>query len=518
MIEVKKTLLGGMNADDTPQLIGDDEYLQLQNGRVAISEDGRNLRVENLYGTTLLNSGLLPDGTNQCIGTAVDTARRRLIYFNWNSNGNHGVYAYDLEARTNYILLLNDNMVMPDSERVSSIVTLYGGGGISGTSADVNYFGTIIEGDELSISVGKDTGSGIIDPFSVSITVTYYETFSSALQRLATAFNTNAIAISYGLNAIVGSTTSSDNAILINFNGALWICESFETLADYTNKSLNFSRDYRIDRNAKVIENLLYWTDNYNPPRKINIEAGIKTNQPTYDTDILPYSLPIDYKWIQWIKRPPIYPLTWEKLTKPNGYNSVSTGFPSGTVNGLYSLVVSSSDAAILDLTIGDDIELSDTVSNNKIFTIGNILSVGATVIYQVVQEVTPESTNNATYKIIDIPSTNNGIVNELFYFGYYYDYYDNELSAVSMLSKVCEYNDFTDSNIRIFYYHSASTFNAINIKVPLSEKIDIGIKNIVFFVKYGQNGVSNKIKILSRDNYNDNIICLLYTSDAADE
>jgi len=38
---------------------------------------------------------------------------------------------------------------------------------------------------------------------------------------------------------------------------------------------LNFSKDYPI--HGRVINGVAYWTDNYNPPRKINIDAAIKT-------------------------------------------------------------------------------------------------------------------------------------------------------------------------------------------------------------------------------------------------
>jgi hypothetical protein len=192
IIEIKKTLLGGQNSDDTPQLIEDDGYLQLQNGRIAISENGRDLRVENVYGTTLLNSGVLPSGNNQCIGTAVDTARHRLIYFNSNSNGDDGIYAYDVNLNINYIVLLSSNIDVP----------------------------------------------------------------------------------------------------------------------------LNFSKNFRIDRNAKIVGDLLYWCDGtQNQPRKVNIEAGIKTNQPSYVTEVEPYDTPIDYKWLQWVKTPPIYPIFTTKGT-----------------------------------------------------------------------------------------------------------------------------------------------------------------------------------------------------------
>ncbi len=55
---------------------------------------------------------------------------------------------------------------------------------------------------------------------------------------------------------------------------------------------LNFNKDYRIDRNCKVINGVLYWSDNYNEPKKINIDKGIKTNQAGYSTNETAYEIP----------------------------------------------------------------------------------------------------------------------------------------------------------------------------------------------------------------------------------
>lgn len=77
---------------------------------------------------------------------------------------------------------------------------------------------------------------------------------------------------------------------------------------------LGFSKSYRINRNMRVIGDLLYWTDNLNRQRKINIERGIRTNHASYDTDYEPYSYPMTQDVISLLKRPPLYPVLIEKL------------------------------------------------------------------------------------------------------------------------------------------------------------------------------------------------------------
>jgi len=200
MINQKRIFDGGMNADDSLRLLSDREYIQLMNGRVGKSRTGKDYRVENVPGTLQLVSGLLPTGTNMTIGSAVDESRNRLIYFNYNSGGNHGIYAYDLLSSTSYIILLNSQV----------------------------------------------TGG------------------------------------------------------------------------------LNFSLTNRIDRNARVVGDQLYWTDNYNEPRCINTERAIKLNQSGYSTTYTAYASPLLYTDITLIKRPPIYCLTAAKATDSSYANNLT--------------------------------------------------------------------------------------------------------------------------------------------------------------------------------------------------
>jgi len=56
---------------------------------------------------------------------------------------------------------------------------------------------------------------------------------------------------------------------------------------------LNFSKDHPID--AEIVGDLLYWTDNFSNPRRININAAIKLLYPAFVTDVAPYTSPIAY-------------------------------------------------------------------------------------------------------------------------------------------------------------------------------------------------------------------------------
>lgn len=86
-------------------------------------------------------------------------------------------------------------------------------------------------------------------------------------------------------------------------------------LSSQTEEGLNFTLSNRVDRNVRVIGDLLTWTDDNNEPQCINIEAGIKLNHPAYVTDTDPYATPIPYTTLTLIKRPPVYALQVSRLT-----------------------------------------------------------------------------------------------------------------------------------------------------------------------------------------------------------
>lgn len=191
MLRSKKVFTGGINQDDSLHLIEDAQYLRIMNGRVGVTEYGKNFRVENVPGTTAISQAVYPPyGTNMTIGSCIDIEGQRMIWFVWNSVGDHGIYCYDFAQNQVYAVLYDSQVA----------------GG------------------------------------------------------------------------------------------------------------LNFSKDYRIDKNARVNQGLLYWTDNYNEPKKINIDSGIKLNYPAYSTTAVAYTSFIDSYEINLIRRPPVYAPSIEKL------------------------------------------------------------------------------------------------------------------------------------------------------------------------------------------------------------
>ena len=84
-------------------------------------------------------------------------------------------------------------------------------------------------------------------------------------------------------------------------------------LSSQVTGGLNFSKDHLI--HGRVVNGVAYWTDNYNQPRKLNIDAAIKMNNPSYSTTQTAYTNPLEASVISLIRMPPAYPLNPSKTT-----------------------------------------------------------------------------------------------------------------------------------------------------------------------------------------------------------
>ncbi len=195
MPNTKKIPIGGLNTDDAEYLLDPKEYLGGLNIRFATSEKGQVGKISNIEGTTEKTETIsdlgaritftLPAGTNEVIGAYEDTNNRRIMWFNWNSSGAHGIYCYDFDTDLIYTVFKN---------------------------ADI-------------------TGG------------------------------------------------------------------------------LNFQRA-KFMHSIAHIDNILFWTDDFNEPRRINVERGIKTNHPTYSGTEGTYAIPVLQSALTIIRPQPVYPTT----------------------------------------------------------------------------------------------------------------------------------------------------------------------------------------------------------------
>jgi hypothetical protein len=146
-----------------------------------------------------------------------------------------------------------------------------------------------------------------------------------------------------------------------------------------------------------MVDNLLYWTDGVNQQRRINVEAAIKMNHPSYSTSVAAYTIPVSLSVITLIRNQPWVPLTINKVT--------------------------------------------------------------------------------------DVTYVNNFIKDEAFQFAYRFVYRDGEVSTFSPLSKLANYN------------LASSNSNAIDVTIPIAQKIEQDVKRVEIAVKFALGGSMSVIK-----------------------
>ncbi len=97
----------GINTDISPEAVEQgnqgnraviNPVIDCLNKHYITSEVNESLKAQNIKGNLLKTNGALPVGTNICIGTYEDKLNNELVFWNYNSNGNHGVYAYSPET------------------------------------------------------------------------------------------------------------------------------------------------------------------------------------------------------------------------------------------------------------------------------------------------------------------------------------------------------------------------------------------------------------------------------------
>lgn len=150
-----------------------------------------------------------------------------------------------------------------------------------------------------------------------------------------------------------------------------------------------------------MVDNLLYWTDGVNQQMRINVEAAIKMNHPSYSTTVAAYTNPVSKSVITLIRNQPWAPLT---------------------IN-----------------------------------------------------------------KVVDANYVNNFIKDEAFQFAYRFVYRDGEVSTFSPLSKLANYN-----------LNSDLTTDAIDVTIPLAQKIEQDVKRVEIAVRFALGGSMFVIKTLT--------------------
>lgn len=97
MIEVK-ALVGKLNLDDHPSRLPKEDFVDSLNMTLDSIEGSNDLVRANIIGNRIVNYSL-PAGTNKVIGSFSFLLRGTIIYFVYNSNGNHSILEFNTSTR-----------------------------------------------------------------------------------------------------------------------------------------------------------------------------------------------------------------------------------------------------------------------------------------------------------------------------------------------------------------------------------------------------------------------------------
>jgi hypothetical protein len=253
MPEIKNTFVQGkMNKDLDDRLLPNGQYRDAENITVSKSESSNVGVVQNVKGNTYAYSGGTIDLPESL--AAVGVTKFKL----WDTIG------YYANSQTGDVFWFVTSFTGTDSDNMLDYkaavdVTV----GTSDVTHDDDTTGhrtvEIANSSNHDIQVGmKVTGTGVVaNSYVESITVSS-NTASVKLNKAQTAQTT--------LDGV--ALTFEHTCRIYHFN----VIENTSPAPILDNKKLSFSKNHHI-HHVNLLGNLLFWTDNYNQPRRINIDT-----------------------------------------------------------------------------------------------------------------------------------------------------------------------------------------------------------------------------------------------------
>jgi len=236
-----------MNKDLDSRILPNGEYRDAQNLQISKSEGAEVGEFENIPGNTRLaylytgRNG--SDYTGKIIGQCTDETNNNLYIMSAGYNGD-GRCPRDL-------------VVYADSTGVTdqTVIQLYdAAGNLLDPSVVGIELGMVLWGDSWNGVPSGEGGQGV-DPIVTDINIANDRITLSQSVSFANTGMAQGDTINIGFNNTIHKYSIDDDILTLLVRGAF----------------LNFHQDFRIHA-ANLIDDLLFWTDNRNQPRKINVQ------------------------------------------------------------------------------------------------------------------------------------------------------------------------------------------------------------------------------------------------------
>jgi hypothetical protein len=320
MPEIKNTFLKSkMNKDLDDRLIPNGEYRDAQNLQISRSQGSSVGEFENVLGNTEAVNLLTGDGA-EVIGQFTSEKNNKIYIISG---------AYSLEA------------VCPRDK------VAYSNGGQTGTTITLaTAAGTVIDPQASGIQVGMllrgDSWNGgvpTIAPVVTNVTAT-----NITLDTTITLLNLDVMTIGFANMIHELDVTTNTLKLLV--------------VGDF----LNLNKNYKIF-GINLLDDLLYWTDNRNQPRKINVELANPT----------PLNTPTHYTREDQISVAKYYPYETPLVLQQNILNAISGAAPAAGLRG-YNLTMT----ATTGIKIGD---IVSGLENQNAQDLWEVIAINALVV-----------------------------------------------------------------------------------------------------------------------------------------
>src|SRR3990167_2736745 len=159
----KKGFDEGLDQDTEPRKVGG--LRDAVNIRYGTTDNGNDGTAENTKGNLLIVNPNLPAGTNKCIGGFEDKRDLSIIFFNFNSNNDHGIYRFYSTTQTIEKLVVSSVLNFNISSRINSCdlideLLYWTDGDNSPRKINIDKANETAKKRKFNLYFGDDSGSG----------------------------------------------------------------------------------------------------------------------------------------------------------------------------------------------------------------------------------------------------------------------------------------------------------------------------------------------------------------------
>jgi hypothetical protein len=286
MPEIKHNFTGGkMNKDLDERLVPNGQYRDAMNMQVSTSEGSDVGTAQNILGNSLISGQSFFSETANCVGSIADEKNDKLYYFVVDSEELIVNGGFDGDA-TGWTLNPGWEFANGKIKGVNVGVNqkinqpnLPVGKLIDGLEYEVRFTVSDYTAGNFNIVLRNENGKGFVIPSFIPEDKTY--TFTKEVgTNNTTGTNTNFYSRFYIQAGDVDFTGKIDNisitknvSYIVEYDTKLEVIKP--VVVDTNNTVLSFHPS-RLITGINIIDDMLFWTDNYSEPKKINIPRCIK--------------------------------------------------------------------------------------------------------------------------------------------------------------------------------------------------------------------------------------------------